>query len=77
MSLPNTFEPEEIALTYHFSKFETPPPAQPATGGLDADRSATEAKWGPCHSCGCRGFKSRPQKDDICGECGHHWEMHY
>lgn len=35
------------------------------------------AKWGPCHSCNCRGFMSRPQKDNICGTCGHHWEMHY
>jgi len=38
---------------------------------------AAQAKWGPCHSCSCRGFRSRPAKDNICGDCGHHWEMHY
>lgn len=38
---------------------------------------APHAKWGPCHSCSCRGFRSRPAKDNICGDCGHHWDMHY
>ena len=43
----------------------------------EAQVSNIVAKWGPCHSCNCRGFMSRPQKDNICGTCGHHWEMHY
>lgn len=41
------------------------------------DEAVPTAKWGPCHSCGCRGFKSTPRKDNICGDCSHHWEMHY
>jgi hypothetical protein len=35
------------------------------------------AGWGRCHSCNCRGFRSRPAKDNICDTCGHHWERHW
>lgn len=31
---------------------------------------------GACNSCGCRGFRSTPKKDDICGDCGHYWQVH-
>lgn len=31
---------------------------------------------GGCRSCRCRGFRSKPEKDNYCAECGHHWNNH-
>ena len=31
---------------------------------------------GACRSCGCKGFRSTPKKDDVCGDCGHYWQVH-
>ena len=32
--------------------------------------------YGACNLCHCSGFRSRPQKDDVCDTCGHNYYKH-
>lgn len=32
--------------------------------------------YGRCTLCHCPGYRSRPQKDDICDTCGHNYYKH-
>jgi hypothetical protein len=47
------------------------------SGALQLDTSAPSvAGPGRCSACDCRGFKPTGRKDDICGTCGHYWQVH-
>ncbi len=32
--------------------------------------------YGRCTLCHCNGYRSRPQKDDVCDTCGHNYYKH-